>query len=183
MNNSNELKIIVPKGKYITESSTVDGPGFRDVLWTQGCNHHCKNCHNPETWDFNNGVEISIDDAYRALTKSSITHVTLSGGDPIEQCIPLYELVKRIKTNYPNKTVWIYSGYKFEELLKDDNKKKLLSVCDVLVDGEFIEELKDEKLKFKGSSNQRIINLKRSLKYGHITLWKDLTFSFLSPAT
>ena len=177
---NNELKIIVPKGNYITESSTVDGPGFRDVLWTQGCRHHCKSCHNPETWDFNNGVEISIEDAYKALTKSSITHVTLSGGDPVEQSLPLYELVKMIKTNYPNKTVWIYSGYLFEDLLKDDNKKKLLSICDVLVDGEFIEEKRDETLKFRGSSNQRIIDLQRSLKYGDIIPWQETQFSILN---
>ena len=168
-----DMKLIVPKGNYITESSTVDGPGFRDVLWTQGCNHHCKNCHNPETWDFNDGQIVSISDAYKALTKSSITHITLSGGDPIEQSIPLYELIKTIKENYPNKTVWIYSGYLFEELLKDEDKSRLLSICDVLVDGMFIEEKKDEKLKFRGSSNQRIIDLKKSFKAEEVILWKD----------
>lgn len=167
-------KIIVPKGNYITESSTVDGPGFRDVLWLQGCNHHCKNCHNPETWEIRDGQFITLEEAYNALTKSPITNITLSGGDPILQADKLLILVKKIKLDFPSKNIWIYTGYTFEELSKLGGwALDLVYNCDVLVDGRFIEEEKDETLKFRGSRNQRIIDIKKSIDKSEIVLWED----------
>lgn len=173
------FKLHVVKGKYVTESSTVDGPGFRDVLWLQGCKHHCKGCHNPETWDENDGQTITLQEAYDALTKSSITNITISGGDPIEQASCLVPLVREIKRNHPNKNIWIYTGYTFEEILNNSNdiaQIALIAECDVLVDGKFDIELADKNLLFRGSSNQRIIDMQKTIKLfknGEIILWES----------
>ena len=145
----------------ITYSSAVDGTGFRDVLFVNYCPHHCEGCHNPETWDKANGRDVSIDYCFERLTESSITNVTFSGGEPMCQADALYELGKRLVE--AGKTIWIYSGYTFEEIIKDEKKKRLLSLCTVLVDGRFVLAEKGINMRFKGSKNQRILDVQKSL--------------------
>lgn len=151
----------------IMNSSSVDGTGFRDVLFVSGCPHHCDGCHNPQTWDYHAGVKATLGEVYDKLTESSITNITISGGEPFEQVEPLYELVCAIKEN-TGKTVWIYSGYTYENILYDKNKLRLLEVCDVLVDGRFEKDNTELNLRFRGSLNQRIIDIKRSLQTGKV---------------
>ena len=145
----------------ITYSSAVDGTGFRDVLFVNYCPHHCEGCHNPETWDKANGKDVSIDWCFERLTESSITNVTFSGGEPMCQADALYELGKRLIE--AGKNIWIYSGYTFEEIIKDEKKKRLLSLCTVLVDGRFVLAEKGINMRFKGSKNQRILDVQKSL--------------------
>lgn len=151
----------------IMNSSSVDGTGFRDVLFVSGCPHHCEGCHNPQTWDYHAGVRATLGEVYDKLTESSITNVTISGGEPFEQVEPLYELVSAIKEN-TDKTVWIYSGYTYENILYDKAKLRLLALCDVLVDGKFEKNNTELNLRFKGSLNQRIIDINKSLQSGEI---------------
>lgn len=151
----------------IMNSSSVDGTGFRDVLFVSGCPHHCEDCHNPQTWDYHAGVRATLGEVYDKLTESSITNITISGGEPFEQAEALYELVCAIKEN-TDKTVWIYSGYTYENILYDKNKLRLLEVCDVLVDGKFEKDNTELNLRFRGSLNQRIIDIKKSLQTGRV---------------
>lgn len=152
----------------ITYSSSVDGTGFRDVLFVNFCPHRCEGCHNRETWDKENGKDVSVDYCFERLTESSITNVTFSGGEPFCQAAPLYSLGKRLIE--AGKDIWIYSGYTFEEIIKDEDKKKLLSLCSVLVDGRFVLKEKGINMRFKGSANQRIIDVQKSLEKGEVVL-------------
>lgn len=149
----------------------VNGTGLRTVLFVSGCTHHCKGCFQPETWNFDNGYELT-DEVKEEIIDSAkydyIDGITLLGGDPMEPVNQrgLLSLVKDFKTRFPGKTVWCYTGYTYErDLLDADGRARtectdeFLSYIDVLVDGEFIEELKDTSLEFRGSSNQRIIEL------------------------
>ena len=147
----------------ITYSSSVDGIGFRDVLFVAGCPHHCEGCHNPQTWDFNAGNNMTVEEAYTLLTKSDITDVTFSGGEPFCQAKALTILAKLIKEK-TSKDIWIFSGFTFEEIISDDEKLNLLKECDVLVDGKFEINNKGLNMRFKGSYNQRIIDVKKSLE-------------------
>ena len=142
-------------------SSSVDGTGFRDVLFVNYCPHHCEGCHNPESWDKKNGRDITIEEAFENLTKSEITNVTFSGGEPFEQAEALTILAEMLKEK--GKTIWVYSGYTFEQLIKSPEKLKLLKLCDVLVDGKFEINNKGLNMRFKGSYNQRILDVKKSL--------------------
>lgn len=150
----------------ITSPDVNNGTGFRVTMWVAGCSHHCKGCHNPETWNYNQGKTLREvrKDLYTALDKSYIKGLTLSGGDPLAQSkknlIELYLLLRCIKKKFPEKDIWIYSGYTYEEILQDKFKKLVLSQCDVLVDGPYKYALRDTSLAFRGSSNQRIIYLK-----------------------
>lgn len=146
----------------ITYSSSVDGTGFRDVLFVNYCPHHCEGCHNPETWDKANGKDVSIDYCYEKLTESSITNVTFSGGEPFEQAEALAKLAERLLA--AGKDIWVYSGYTFEQIIADEKKLKLLKLCSVLVDGRFVLAQKGINMRFKGSSNQRILDIKKSLE-------------------
>ena len=153
----------------VQEDSFVDGPGIRMVIWTQGCIHHCKNCHNPQTWDLNKGTVYSVEDIKRQIKESQLqTGLTLSGGEPFLQVEPLLEIVKVAKEKGLN--IWAYSGFTYEEILADEIKKQLLCQLDVLVDGKFIEDLKDYRLVFKGSKNQRIIDVPTSLATNTVVL-------------
>ncbi len=156
----------------ITYSSSVDGEGFRDVVFVCYCPHHCEGCHNPETWNEKNGHKESIDEIFKKLTKSSLTNVTFSGGEPFCQAEALTKLAEHIKT-HTKKTIWIYSGYTFEEIISDKKKKKLLCLCDVLVDGKFEKKYFKENIRFKGSENQRIIDIKKSMEEKSVILWND----------
>ena len=159
----------------------ANGEGIRVSLFVSGCTHHCKNCFNPETWDFNYGKVFSQevqDSIIKELSHDHYNGLTLLGGEPMEPANQkgLLEFVKRVKTTYPNKTIWCYSGYLFDtELLSPSRAhcpwtRELLSYIDILVDGEFKEELKDITLRFKGSSNQRIIDVQKSLKENEVIL-------------
>ena len=150
----------------ITSPDVNNGTGFRVTLWVAGCSHHCRGCHNPESWDYNQGKSLREvrKDLFDRLDKSYIQGLTLSGGDPLAQSrkslLELYFLLRRIKKKFPNKDIWIYSGYTHEEILQDKFKKLVLSQCDVLVDGLYRYALRDTSLPFRGSSNQIIIYLK-----------------------
>ena len=147
----------------LVEESIVDGPGLRFVVFTQGCPHHCPGCHNPQTHDFDGGFMISVDKILAMFDEDPLlSGMTFSGGEPFCQPGPLCELAAAVKAR--GKHVLIYSGYTFEQLqemaAQQPEVERLLKLCDTLVDGPFIEELKDLDLLFRGSSNQRIIELK-----------------------
>ena len=159
----------------------ANGEGVRVSLFVSGCTHHCKNCFNKETWDFNYGKIFDSEiqnKIIQALQPSHINGLTLLGGEPMEPANQkgLIDFVKRVKHIYPNKTIWCYTGYLFDkELLQPSRARcpwtdELLSYIDIIVDGEFVEELKDISLRFKGSSNQRIIDVKKSLETNTIVL-------------
>lgn len=161
-----------------------NGPGVRVSLYVSGCRNHCKNCFNPETWDFCYGepftreVEDKIIDA---LAPEYIKGFTLLGGDPFEpeNAEALVPFMERLRKKYPEKSVWCFTGYDYEaDLLTGkkgdiDTNMRLLSTLDVLVDGKFVEELKDLNLLFRGSSNQRIILVRPSLEKDEVVLWNE----------
>ncbi len=160
----------------------ANGPGVRVSLFVSGCRNHCKNCFNPETWDFDYGqpfTEEVEDKILKAMGPDYIKGFTLLGGDPFEpeNCAALVPFMKRMRKLYPEKSVWCFTGYDYERDLLTGKKGdaetvlKLLRTLDVLVDGRFVEELKDLNLRFRGSSNQRIISVKESLKKDKIVLW------------
>ena len=152
----------------LTYDSIVDGNGLRIVVWSQGCIHKCKGCHNPTTWDLNKGKLCDIDDlADRIISYKLKSGVTFSGGDPMQQSEEFTYLAKLLKQH--NINIWCFTGYEFENL--NDKQKELLKYIDVLVDGKFINELKSYDLVFKGSKNQRIIDVKKSLQQNEIVLY------------
>lgn len=149
--------------------SIVDGPGIRMVLWTQGCIHNCTNCHNPQTHDIHGGQEYSIADIQKQIQEAQLQNgITLSGGEPFLQSSALLEIAKTVKSQ--KLTIWAYSGFTFEQICKNAEMKALLSYVDILVDGKFKDEEKDYRLVFKGSKNQRIIDVQASLTSGEIVL-------------
>ena len=152
----------------IQSDSIVDGDGIRTVVWFQGCPHHCRECHNPETWNPNGGMEIELEEVKEQLKNLKYqTGITLSGGDPFFQPIEALEIAKYAHSIGLN--VWCYTGYTYEEIMaNDDDKKKLLENVDVLVDGRFEIDKKSLACKFRGSTNQRIIDVKKGLKAGEI---------------
>ena len=147
----------------IVEDTTVDGPGFRTSVYSSGCPHHCPGCHNPQSWNIENGHPVEVEEILKVILDDPFADVTFSGGDPMFQPQGFTELAKAIKQQ-SNKNIWCYTGFLFEDLLLNPAQKALLECSDVLVDGRFIEALKDEELRFRGSSNQRIIDVKRSLE-------------------
>lgn len=166
----------------INKNDIANGIGVRVTLFVSGCTHFCKGCFNSEAWDFNYGQPFTTeveDELLEALAPSWIDGLTLLGGEPMEpqNQRALLPFLKRIKEMYPQKTIWCFSGYTLEdELLKDSRARcevtdEMLSLIDVLVDGEFVEELKDISLRFKGSSNQRLIDLKPTLATGKVVIW------------
>ncbi len=158
----------------ITKDDMLNGDGLRVVLWTAGCEHQCPGCQNPVTWDSCGGLE--FDEAakaelFRELEKPYISGITLSGGDPLLKSTreEMKELLKEIRNKFPDKTIWMYTGYKWEDI-KD---LKILRYIDVLVDGRFVKELLDNTLKWRGSSNQRVIDVKRSILLEQVVLHCD----------
>lgn len=155
----------------ITKDDMLNGDGLRAVLWVAGCTHCCKNCHNPVTWDINGGIEFdkaAEDELFEAASKPYISGVTFSGGDPMhpQNREEVGRLIRKLKEKLPQKTIWLYTGFLWEEIKDED----YIKFADVLVDGKFVEELKDEKLHWKGSSNQRVIDVKKTLAGGEIVL-------------
>ena len=143
----------------VIRESIVDGPGWRFVVFVQGCPHHCKNCQNPGTWDFDGGYETTVENIMKAVKEDKLlTGVTLSGGEPFTQAKELAVLARKVRE--ADLDVMSFSGYTYD----------LLSELSLLVDGKFIEEQKSLELKFRGSRNQRIIDVRESLKVGHAVL-------------
>ncbi|MDE7277957.1 MAG: anaerobic ribonucleoside-triphosphate reductase activating protein [Lachnospiraceae bacterium] len=157
----------------VKECDIANGPGVRVTLFVSGCTHHCKGCFNEMTWDFQYGREFTeedIDKLIKLLEPSYIAGLTLLGGEPMEYRNQqgLLQLLRKVKEAYPDKTIWCYTGYLYEKDIlenfcgKWEETREMLSYLDVIVDGEFVEELKDISLRFRGSSNQRIIDVKKS---------------------
>ena len=149
----------------ITRDDMLNGDGLRVVLWVAGCSHCCKDCHNPITWDPDGGVlfdEQARQELFSQLEKPYISGITFSGGDPLHAAnrLAVRELMEEIRERYPDKTIRLYTGDKWEEI----RHYTLLEFVDVLVDGEFVQDLKDTKLRWRGSANQRVIDVQASLR-------------------
>lgn len=149
----------------ILEETTADGPGFRTSIYAAGCPNACPGCHNPESWDIRRGHPMSTEEILQKVLNDPFADVTFSGGDPMFQAEGFAELARAIKEN-SDKNIWCYTGYTFEKLLSNPHQHQLLQYIDVLVDGRFREDLRDESLHFRGSSNQRLIDVQASLKSG-----------------
>jgi anaerobic ribonucleoside-triphosphate reductase activating protein len=160
----------------IIYESIVDGSGVRTTIFISGCKHNCYGCQNPKLHSFTNGKEFTIDLQKQIINdiKSNplIKGITLSGGDPFFSSTEVLSFVKLIKEKLPLIDIWIYSGFTYEEIIQNDDMKSLLKECNILVDGKFILEKRDITLQFKGSSNQRIINIQETLRKGEIILWQ-----------
>lgn len=155
----------------ITKDDMLNGDGLRTVLWVAGCSHGCKNCQNPITWDICGGIpfdDAAKEELFAELKKDYISGITFSGGDPLhmKNRDEVGNLIREIHRDFPDKTIWVYTGYLWDEV-KD---LPYMKYVDVLVDGKFVEALKDTTLHWKGSSNQKVINAKESLKKGKIVL-------------
>lgn len=168
----------------IKDCDIANGPGVRITLFVSGCNHHCKGCFNQEAWDFDYGqpfTQETIDTIIRMMKPGYIKGLTLLGGEPFDPRNQgaVVELLRQVKMVYPQKTVWAFSGYLFDRdilsgTLGDWNvTREYLSYLDVLVDGPFVEAKKDLMLRFRGSSNQRLIDVPKSLAAGEVILWED----------
>ena len=162
----------------IKTDDMLNGDGLRVTCWVSGCSIRCFNCYNPQTWDFNSGIpftEDTMQEILYDLSKPYIKGCTLSGGHPLDphNAPKVLEIVKRVKMVFPNKDIWIYTGYVWEDIIKNDTLKEILKRTDVLVDGAYVDELRDISLPFRGSSNQRIIDVQESLKQNQVILWKE----------
>lgn len=173
----------------IKTDDMLNGDGLRVTCWVSGCDLKCRNCYNQQTWDLNSGIpftEETMQELLYDLSKPYIKGCTLSGGHPLDQrnLTKVHEIIKRIKMVFPNKDIWIYSGYTWEQIIEEDklfenhevnslSPLDVVKLCDVLVDGAYVDELKDVSLPFKGSSNQRIIKIKESLESNKVILWQE----------
>lgn len=158
----------------IKHCDMLNGPGLRVVLFVSGCSNGCHGCHNSETWDPNSGIKFdssSLNEIIDCLRNNYISGLTISGGDPFykSNIDEVYDIVSIVSKNFPDKSIWMYSGYVYEYLLdRDEVSNRILHKIDVLVDGRYIEELKDDKLHYRGSRNQRIINVRESIKLNKV---------------
>ena len=155
----------------IVDESIVDGKGIRMTVFTQGCPHHCPGCHNPQTHDFTGGTEADTDEIFERFCENPLLRgITFSGGEPFCQPVPLKALADRVHS--VKKDVTIYTGWTYEQLIAmhDPDVDALLSVCDVLVDGPFVESLKDPDLLFRGSENQRLIDMRATRETGNVVV-------------
>ena len=183
----------------ITHDDMNNGNGLRVVLWLSGCSHHCYNCQNPQTWNPDSGIpfdESAKQEIFNELSKDYISGITFSGGDPLHEnnLDDVLSLIKEIRISYPEKTIWLYTGFTWDSIMdyKSTNKfiekdalfnfhikkdlkmiqrKNIIKLCDVLVDGEYIDEQRDITLKWRGSSNQRVIDVKQSLAQNKVVLY------------
>lgn len=170
----------------------LNGTGLRVCLWCSGCNHHCKNCQNPITWDPNDGAKFDTkakNEIFDELSKDYISGITLTGGDPLNEnnLESVLNLVNEIRLSYPEKTIWLYTGYTWEQIMypvvTDDfnpERDKLLKMrreivkqCNVLVDGRYEEDKRDVAYHWAGSTNQRVIDVKKTLEQGSVVLWEN----------
>jgi len=151
----------------LTKESTVDGPGIRIALYLQGCPHHCSGCHNPETWNIDNGVSKTVNETLKLITDNlTPLHqgITISGGEPFMQPAALLALVQGIRERFHQLNIWCYTGYLYDDLIQSP----ILPYLDILVDGPYQESERELDLRFKGSRNQRIINVQASISQGQI---------------
>lgn len=173
----------------IKKHDIANGEGVRVSLFVSGCTHHCKGCFNEETWDFGYGTPFTKEteaEILKALSPDYINGLSLLGGEPFEKQNQreLLPLLKKVRNTFPHKNIWCYTGYLFDRELCQESRARcectdeMLQYIDVLVDGEFIETLKDISLAFRGSSNQRIIDVKRSLESGKVQLWEGQRKTF-----
>ena len=147
----------------------VDGPGFRTSIYCAGCRHACPGCHNPQSWDFSGGRAMTTEEIMRVIVADPYANVTFTGGDPMYQPEGFAELARAIH-EHTEKDIWCYTGFTFEQLLGNPRQRALLEQIDVLVDGPFVKALRNDELIFRGSSNQRIIDVPRSLEEGRAVL-------------
>lgn len=188
----------------ITYPDMNNGSGLRVVLWLSGCDHRCKGCQNPQTWDTNSGIlfdEKAEEELFENLNKDYISGITLTGGDPLNKnnLDEVLKLVNKINVLLPEKTIWLYSGYTWETVWDDalDNlvqfgigglslseeceqtlelvkkRREIIKHCDVLIDGRYVDTLRNIQLKWRGSENQRVIDIQKSLEQNKIVLWCD----------
>lgn len=173
----------------ISKYDTANGIGIGVVLWVSGCNCHCHGCHNPQTWDFSVGqsfTEDTMQELLDVLNKPYISRLTLSGGHPLESqnLETVYQIVKTVKEKFPNKKIWLYTGYTWEEILNNDRENKrantnsispldIVRCCNILVDGKYEKDKRDISLAFAGSSNQRVIDIQKSFKQNKVVLFCD----------
>ena len=155
----------------ITKDDMLNGDGLRAVLWVAGCTHKCKGCHNPVTWDIEGGIpfdDAAKEELFEAIKPDYISGVTFSGGDPLHPAnhVEVAVLAKEIKETFPNKTIWLYTGFSWDEIKTLD----VVKYCDVIVDGPFVQEEFDGKLHWKGSKNQRVIDVQETLRRKEIVL-------------
>ena len=166
----------------------LNGSGLRVVLWLSGCDHHCYNCQNPQTHDCNSGIPFDLsakEEIFQELEKDYIKGITFSGGDPLHQnnIYEVLHLILEIKEKYKTKDIWVYSGYTWEDIfvtcesrpmteeIQNEIRKKIILLSDVFVDGRYIEHLKDKKYQWAGSTNQRIIDIKKTIEKGEVCAW------------
>lgn len=159
----------------ITHDDMNNGDGLRVVLWVAGCDHHCKDCQNPVTWNPDDGVPFTLADKeeiFAALALDYIAGITFSGGDPLHPANrrDVLELMEEVKTRFPDKTIWVYTGYTWEEIMQDSELAGMMTPVDILVDGRFVTELKDVTYPWAGSTNQKVIDVQKTLQEGRIIL-------------
>ena len=164
------------------KTDTTNGVGIRVVLWTAGCSHHCKECHNPQTWNPEAGQlfdETAEKELFQALSKPFIRGITFSGGDPLYSgnISEVLRLIKKIRKELPNKDIWLYTGFVYEDIFNSNEpdmliRQEIVNSIDILIDGPFIIDKKDLRLDWRGSSNQRIIDIPKTLKNKTLTLWE-----------
>lgn len=177
----------------IRTDDMLNGDGLRVVLFVSGCHHRCDGCHNPETWDVDGGkvfTEKSMAEIYNELDKEYISGITLSGGDPLayENLPYIYDVVSNVRRKYPRKSIWLYTGYTWEHINavckglhkvsrefneKNRIRKDIVSCCDVVCDGKFVKSLADVNCPWVGSTNQRVIDVRETIKRNEIVLWKS----------
>lgn len=154
----------------IIHDTTVDGPGFRTAIYSAGCMHQCRGCHNPESWNIANGSYYSVKDLLKVIEDDEFANVTFSGGDPLMQIDGFTELARQIKDT-TKKSIWCYTGFRYEQIVQSKRLSSILPFLDVLIDGRYVKNLRNEDLQFRGSSNQRIIDVQKSLQCDEIVLW------------
>jgi len=162
----------------ITQESTVDGPGLRFVIYAQGCVHKCPHCHNPESWMSDGGREFSVKEIVRLLKKQKKIKrgITFSGGEPFLQAAEFFEIA--VAARNLGLDVVTYTGFTYDQLLEDEDRRALLSVSNILIDGKYMHELRDIGLQFCGSSNQRVIDVEATQSCGDIVLWSSERAAF-----
>lgn len=162
----------------IVYDDQLNGEGLRVTLFVSGCGHHCKGCHNPQTWDDRSGKlfdEKAKKELFELASKDYISGITLSGGDPLywNNMYGAFDILTDYKVKFPDKNTWLYTGYTYEQIIKSPILMTLMRYVDVLVDGKFIKELADFNYKWAGSTNQRIIDMQESIKQNKLVLYKS----------
>ena len=174
----------------ITHDDMNNGDGLRVILWLSGCSHHCYNCQNPQTWNPNSGIlfdESAKQEIFNELSKDYISGITFSGGDPLHEnnLDEVLKLVQEIRISFPGKTIWLYTGYSWNDIWENNSiiiddytlhykkRQEIIKLCNVIVDGEYIDGQRDLTLKFRGSKNQRVIDVKQSLTQNKVILYCD----------